>query len=914
MKTFCSSRFTNQVDKALATVQRILDTTRSPRYAKEEEHTYDDKYEMAVLLTNTSIAALVNVLERLGMTKAHLKEMTDLVHVKKSTVTLRFQLEHMCTFLKETVVNVDSNEQVSKFNFGGNEKTFSQKVVKKVNLFHWEATYTYKVLVYSGTEPNDSSMCLQTRTGSTNIITRTRLMPIILDAAGSPRDVNLTWLIQQLQNSECCFAVDRSDSNCKTPRRNKDVEAAREFWDSIATWTSFASNQFADLIERRILGVHDPVVADNAPTPSLRTVSSADVFVPVLPLMEASATRKEEEVVKNDDLVHPRAVSSPDSPLLSLADVTKFLNEQCRSLDEAANKLVVSFSDDTQFVTSAEAKFMLYLGHIGDIQSMWSHGIDYIEDMLRDQLVAAIGKVVHPSDFDQFMVHHYRKMFASQYAPQPFCYAIRRPNHYPDGMLSIESMKDDMDPIQTMVRGFSDVAMMQIPINAATTIDMDGPVYLHGWLSHRFASHGPRHFKLVGRARQFSSFLLMVGNMAGGDRFHPKDAIILQNKDEVTIPLLLNDIPSAKEFKDSISSLSPEQQRFAISFRAMQLESSVFGICVVQLKPQLEALLGLPEGALTKEIKLTQDLMSLFVEYQIPSDLLAYDGPEAAPIRDKVDSVKESVKAVLDVIETTRIKELDEAKQKSLMKKRSSEGSGIPKEMGSFDRFGMATEFPAIAMSRMCAPGAPLGAARAFGGQSMEMQVCAARHYDRADAMSDWQEESLPEDPDKISTVETVDYSASEHVDFTAMPKKLNKILEQYDKDSAVRTTTIKTGDVWKRKRQENILTKLHESELSDDDRRVEKNKAFDLLDAVSRSGSLPLLAAELHVIMGVTHSFEESVMETVIQNNMNPIEKMERSALIVAATIHSIGVPALVTGSDYSLRLTGELPTLTGE
>ena len=276
--------------------------------------------------------------------------------------------------------------------------------------------------------------------------------------------------------------------------------------------------------------------------------------------------------------------SSFDSPLLSLADVTKFLNEQCRSLDEAVNKLVASFSDDAQFVTSAEAKFMLYMGHIGDIQSMWSHGVDYIEGMLRDQLVAAIGKVVQPSDFDQFMTHHYRKIFASQYAPQPFCYAIRRPNHYPDGILSIENMKDDMDPIQTMVRGYSDVAMMQIPINAATTIDMDGPVYLHGWLSHRFASHGPRHFKLVGRARQFSSFLLMVGNMAGGDRFHPRDAIILQNKDEVTIPLLLNDIPSSKEFKDSISSLSPEQQRFATSFRAMQLEFSVFGICVVQLK------------------------------------------------------------------------------------------------------------------------------------------------------------------------------------------------------------------------------------------------------------------------------------------------------------------------------------------
>ncbi len=57
----------------------------------------------------------------------------------------------------------------------------------------------------------------------------------------------------------------------------------------------------------------------------------------------------------------------------------------------------------------------------------------------------------------------------------------------------------------------------------------------------------------------------------------------------------------------------------------MQLESSVFVVGVVQIKPQFERFLGLPNGALTKEIKLTRDLMSLFIEYQIPSDLLCCD-------------------------------------------------------------------------------------------------------------------------------------------------------------------------------------------------------------------------------------------------------------------------------------------------
>lgn len=59
----------------------------------------------------------------------------------------------------------------------------------------------------------------------------------------------------------------------------------------------------------------------------------------------------------------------------------------------------------------------------------------------------------------------------------------------------------------------------------------------------------------------------------------------------------------------------------------MQLESTLFGVCVIQIKPQLEKLLKLNDDGLTKEIALTQDLLNLFIEYQIPSDLLSYDGP-----------------------------------------------------------------------------------------------------------------------------------------------------------------------------------------------------------------------------------------------------------------------------------------------
>ena len=73
-------------------------------------------------------------------------------------------------------------------------------------------------------------------------------------------------------------------------------------------------------------------------------------------------------------------------------------------------------------------------------------------------------------------------------------------------------------------------------------------------------------------------------------------------------------------FRDAISSLSPEQQRFAKAYRSMQLEGSIFGVLVIELKPALEALLGLADGSLTKEIALTRSLLELFMTYQAIQD------------------------------------------------------------------------------------------------------------------------------------------------------------------------------------------------------------------------------------------------------------------------------------------------------
>jgi len=453
-------------------------------------------------------------------------------------------------------------------------------------------------------------------------------------------------------------------------------------------------------------------------------------------------------------------------------------------------------------------------------------------------------------------------------------------------------------------------------------------------------------FTFIFSFTRLCSFLLATGKISGPNEFTPTDAIILQNKDEVLIPLLTTVLPSAKEFRDAIQSLSPEQARFAKSYRAMQLDSSVFGVLVVQVKPQMEALLDLPPTALTKEIQLTQDLLSLFVEYQIPPNLVSYDGDVAATASEKVIVVKQHVKGVLDVIAGIKSSQLEEERKKADMRleqelavKRREEYDGCQRSLQA-----ASVERETMRVQARCAPAPELGILRpmtaparppggfSFGAasssavpQAMSLDCARSEHtfaspaaFSSAPVQADQacaQPESAGRSNEANNAIDVaegfdilqdhfsdLDLAAKsegeQQTDFTTIPKHLDQMFESFDKDGALRTMTIKTGDQWTRKRQENLLTKLVSTTMSADAKKQETNKALDLLDALSRSGSLPIASGELHVVIGVRHTFEKAVMATVVEDNINPVEKVDYSSLLMASTVHQVDIPTLLADS----------------
>lgn len=370
-------------------------------------------------------------------------------------------------------------------------------------------------------------------------------------------------------------------------------------------------------------------------------------------------------------------------------------------------------------------------------------------------------------------------------------------------------------PIQTIVSTATDsAAPMFFTLDESTRVVFKGEKHVHGFLRTAFEDSQSLELQLTARARQFSSFILLVGKIVEKDQFEPEDAIVLQNKDHVLVRLLTEVIPSAKQFKEAISSLSPEQQRFAQAFRSMQLSSTLFAVCIVQIKPALEKVLNLPSDSLTKEIQLTQDLMKLFIDYQIPSDLLSYDaalqaGPQS--VADKVAIVKKNTDEMLKIIEKEKQTQLQGLVENVIGDALLSRDEGFSYEEESIPQT-RKTKKSAKVMTAM-AFGAPPSATYSSASPSYSPQMPMASAFFSAAPVPQKQMAAIPPPtPQAVPGGSGVRADRASPPDYTHKPE-LESHAPKYEKLSLLITNSIFLGiSILKMKRKEalEIMQRFH--------------------------------------------------------------------------------------------------------
>lgn len=119
--------------------------------------------------------------------------------------------------------------------------------------------------------------------------------------------------------------------------------------------------------------------------------------------------------------------------------------------------------------------------------------------------------------------------------------------------------------------------------------------------------------------------------------------------------------------------------------------------------------------------------------------------------------------------------------------------------------------------------------------------------------------------------------------DYTLIPQKLEQVFAQ---SSCVRPVIITPDNEWPKLSSQSLLQPLEASVLGTEELKTEKNKAFDLIDALSKSGAISIDHSTLHVVIVQSHTFDKSVMDCLVEDGLNPIEDVEKTVDEIASLI----------------------------
>lgn len=194
------------------------------------------------------ISSIACCLKELGVSDSDLSKMKG--WVKERTVTLAFKSTETCSFAKKTEEMKESDtKHVTKSTvFGTSESKTVTKVraslladplvvsLIQITTYFWTVGITYELVAYRGTEA-DKPIVLLSRSASCVIKSTTEFSPRSATMVVTPLTVNITWLMQHLaKEGGENFIIDRPKNDCRTPRRNTDVDAALAFGSS---WRTF---------------------------------------------------------------------------------------------------------------------------------------------------------------------------------------------------------------------------------------------------------------------------------------------------------------------------------------------------------------------------------------------------------------------------------------------------------------------------------------------------------------------------------------------------------------------------------------------------------------------------------------------------------------------------------------------------
>jgi hypothetical protein len=896
---FNKNKFESKIDNALIKIRKIIDNNKYPLLpASQVNHKYDDKFILTEFLVNIALSSNTISFESFGM-----NNIDKLVNWSKDNiVTLRFKSEETCNYIRMDTKEIEKgNQREETTNMFGSKKV--KRMITTINNFIYDYNVKYSIEACIGGQNSNNCVEFLSDSIGQNLITSLNLTSpkpvyksndnIEIDISDYLRNLDITLLFPK-------FIINRNDSKCVTPSRNTEINQIMKYFSNLNVWSIKIKNYFHQIYQ---VSKHLSITSN---------INSRNIFIPIIPFL----------------INEKKNVTIDSNTILMKDSLDMLLEEEYLSIKSKRDEFNENSTFLNDIISANSAKLSISMLHISDISDYIYDSITYVENLLQDQLTSAIGKEINPHDITSYMNYYSKKLFKSEYASIPLSYAVRRSNeHSPEGLFTIEENYPNQTPlpIYTITNKFESSLnkssnIMTIPIDATTKIKIVGDKYVHTYLQHKYKTSNKNNMpqlNLIARARQFSSFMLLLGKISSIDTFEPTHGIIIKNNELFKIPLVVNTIPTTKEFRESISSLSSNQQEFVSAFRNMQLESTLFGIVIIQIKPQLEKILNLLPNSLQKEISLTEDLMDLFINYQIPADLLL---SEINNSDNQLNQVKENVESIQKMIAKSKEKELKDKKDKdeynNLKHKNDghrrlyddvileTSGGQFGNIKGSSMRHGMPTIQPSGTSDSESSVEQTMAS---FSSPVMMMDMTSngmnAEEFGRniPDVINIIEENNDKTSNNNDNYINDNSESSSSTIgsfDITSLPTSLQNNFENFGDGNVLRPTIVSTGNDWSFHSRKSMFSDIIENNINLNEQSKLRQKTFDLLDALTKLGAMRISNSDLHVFIASTHVFDKSLVNTVIQDNINPILKIEQSLLIMANVVHNKPISELVNPS----------------
>ncbi len=550
-----------QAEADVRAVTLVLDAERAQR------HSYDGKFVACESMATSLAACGASVMVEDGALRAALAEATA-----GRVVLLCLEGWQKCDFVAKEEERVEEPVRVESEILGAR---ISEAVT--VTRYRWRLEAAVEMFVLVGMEKRvvwKREGCCDIATAENNAPRKTKLI--------GPLTTEASFVF-----GGKALVIDRESPQCRTPRRNPQMEAVLSCCEKLGKWAA----EVARALER------------------LRQV----------PFGVETMSR-------------PESWHLPVVPLLN---------------GELVESVVSRFQSMWSGWGSREQRELESAGVLAEMVSLFFRSVADVEKMLHDQLVAAIGTSrVTRADLEHHMRLRIEQVFGND-AVRPLCRSVRRDSESDPEAMVVIGERDNADGWLTMQGPSKECDSVEFPISAATVVRCTPELHVHGATLFDVGGEPSREATVTVRTRQFGMCIVVLGRLEPKNRLVPEHSVIVQSRQTLEIPLRLEVLPSQGEFRDAVASMSREQRDFAQAFRAMQLSSTAFAVLVVQVKPQLERAMSVGRHVMTRELALARSVLELLVEYGIPPSLLR--ARETGTVEELLQNVSEMQKMIAEM-------------------------------------------------------------------------------------------------------------------------------------------------------------------------------------------------------------------------------------------------------------------------